>query len=66
MASLTSKLETVAVKEIVKGRAQALAETAVETIKALEAHAEGRHSEYLKRPAVEESDANLSAEAMIN
>lgn len=36
-----------------------------ERIKALEAHAEGRQSVYLKRSAVKESDGKLSAEAMI-
>ncbi|MBX2853598.1 MAG: DNA starvation/stationary phase protection protein [Rhodobacteraceae bacterium] len=36
-----------------------------ERIKALEAHAEGRHSEYLKRSAVAESDGKIAAEAMI-
>lgn len=104
MASVASKLETIAVEEIVGGLTQALAETAVETmkaqnfhwnvtgpafgplhdlfqkiyedhflaqdelgerIKALEAHAEGRHSEYLKRSAVKESDGHLDDKAMI-
>ena len=104
MASVASKLETAAVEEIVNGLTQALAETAVETmkaqnfhwnvtgmafgplhelfqkiyedhftaqdelgerIKALEAHAEGRFAEYLKRSAVVESDGKLDDKSMI-
>lgn len=37
-----------------------------ERVKALEAHAEGRHSEYLKRSAVKESDGRLDDKAMIS
>lgn len=104
MADIASKLEPTAVAEIVNGLTQALAETAVETmkaqnfhwnvegmafgplhalfqqmyedhftaqddlaerIKALDAHAEGRHSEYLKRSAVEESDGKIDDQAML-
>lgn len=36
-----------------------------ERIKALEGHAEGRYSEYLKRTAITESDGKLSAAQMV-
>jgi starvation-inducible DNA-binding protein len=36
-----------------------------ERVKALEGHAEGRHSEYLKRSAITESDGRLAAQQMI-
>lgn len=104
MESIASKFEPSAVEEIVEGLTQALAETAVETmkaqnyhwnvtgmafgplhalfqqiyedhftaqddlaerIKALEAHAEGRHSEYLKRSAIKESDGRADDKTMV-
>lgn len=36
-----------------------------ERIKALEGHAEGRYSEFLKRSAIKESDGRLSAKDMV-
>jgi starvation-inducible DNA-binding protein len=36
-----------------------------ERVKALEGHAEGRYSEYLKRSAITESDGHLTAQQMI-
>jgi len=36
-----------------------------ERVKALEAHAEGRYAEYLKRSAISESDGHLAAKEMI-
>ncbi len=40
-------------------------DTLAERIKALEGHADGRYSEFLKRSAVQESDGHLSANEMI-
>ena len=36
-----------------------------ERVKALEGHADGRYSEFLKRSAITESDAKISAKAMV-
>ncbi len=104
MNQVVTSLEPSAKQELVEGLTQALAETAVETIKAqnyhwnvegmefgplhalfekiyedhfggqddlaerikaLDAHAEGRFSEFLRRSAIKECDGKIAATAMV-
>jgi starvation-inducible DNA-binding protein len=104
MNQVVTSLEPFAKQEIVEALTQALAETAIETlkaqnyhwnvegmgfgplhalfqtmyedhfvaqddlaerIKALDAHAEGRFADYLRRSAIEECDGKISAKEMI-
>lgn len=104
MSNVVTALEPNAKQELVEGLTQAVAETAIETlkaqnyhwnvegmgfgplhalfqemyedhfaaqdelaerIKALDAHAEGRYSDFLRRSAIEECDGKVDAKAMI-
>lgn len=104
MSSVVTPLESNAKQELVEGLTQAVAETAIETlkaqnyhwnvegmgfgplhelfqtiyedhfaaqdelserIKALDAHAEGRYADFLRRSVIEECDGRIDAKAMI-